>query len=91
MRHLIVTDSDIIESIGFEPTIGNKPGQRGLGKLEVVFKSSPDMVYTYDRVGFDSFVVLVSAESIGKSFHEMFKKTKYPFTKSAYQKPTLKK
>lgn len=82
MRHLIVPDSDIIESIGFKPIIGNVPGAKGLGTLEVVFKASTDTVYTYERVGFDTFAVLVSAESIGKTFHEMFRKTKYPFTKA---------
>lgn len=89
MRHLTVTDSDIIESIGFEPSVG-VVGRGPLGTLEVVFKSSTDTIYTYERVGFDTFVVLVSSESIGKTFHEMFRKTKHPFTKSE-RKPTLKK
>lgn len=85
MRHLLVTDSDIIEAIGFEPTAYL------VGTLEVVFKASPDVVYQYKKVGFDTFTQLISAESIGKSFHEMFKKTKHPFTKSDRKKPTLKK
>jgi len=85
MRHLIVTDSDIIEAIGFKTTAYL------LGTLEVVFKATPDVVYTYERVGFDAFTELVSAESIGKAFHEKFKKTKHPFTKSERKKPTLKK
>jgi hypothetical protein len=84
VRHLIVTDSDIIDSIGFAPTT------HLLGTLEVVFKATPDVVYSYERVGYDTFTKLISAESIGKEFHEAFRKTKHPFTKSA-RKPTLKK
>lgn len=84
MRHLIVPDSDIIESIGVEVTAYL------LCTLEVVFKSTPDVVYSYEKVGFDVVMELLSAESIGKSFHEKFRKTKHPFTKSA-KKPTLKK
>ncbi len=85
MRHLLVTDSDIIEAIGFEPTAYL------LGTLEVVFKSTPDVVYSYERVGFDTFTNLISSESIGKTFHEMFRKTKHPFKKSERKRPTLKK
>lgn len=85
MRHLTVTDSDIIEAIGF------KTSGYLLGTLEVVFKATPDVVYTYEKVGFDTFTDLVSAESIGKMFHEKFRKTKHPFTKSERQKPTLRK
>lgn len=81
MRHLTVTDSDIIEAIGFD---------NESGALEVVFKSSASDVYRYERVQSDMFLRLISAESIGKAFHELFRKTKYPFTKSARQ-PTLKK
>lgn len=80
MRHLTVTDSDIIDSIGFD---------NESGALEVSFKSSPSDVYRYERVPIDTFARLISSESIGKAFHELFRKTKYPFTKSA--KPTLKK
>ena len=86
MRHLIVPDSDIIESIGYEDSVGSKAEA-----LEVVFKSTPDVVYRYERVSKDAFVALVTAESIGKTFHEMFRKTKHPFTKSDRQKSTLKK
>lgn len=89
MRHLTITDSDIIESVGFEPTFNSKSGL--LGVLEVVFKSTPEVVYVYDKVGADTFVQLVTAESIGKTFHELFRKTKHPFTKSDRKKPTLKK
>jgi hypothetical protein len=81
MRHLIVTDSDIIESVGFD---------NDASALEVVFKSSPGDVYRYNFVKSDTFARLVSAESIGKAFHELFKKTKYPFTKSA-RPETIKK
>jgi len=84
MRHLIVTDSDIIEAIGFKTTAYL------LGTMEIVFKATPDVIYTYDKVGFDTFTDLLSAESIGKTFHEKFRKTKHPFTKSD-RKPTLKK
>lgn len=85
MRHLLVTDSDIIESVGFEPTAYL------LGTLEVVFKATPDVVYRYEKVGFDTFTSMISADSIGKAFHESFRKTKHPFTKSDRKRPTLKK
>lgn len=88
MRHLLVTDSDIIESIGFEWP-GSNDGL--LGSMEVVFKATPDVVYRYNAVDPDAFVRLISAESIGKAFHEKFRKTKHPFTKSDRKKPTLKK
>lgn len=87
MRHLLVTDSDIIEAIGFEPSKESPAATRGA--LEIVFKSSPDQLYRYEDVGFSEFLRLVAADSIGKTFHELFRKTKYPFTKSA--RPTLKK
>lgn len=76
MRHLIVQDSDIIESVGVEVTAYL------LCSLEVVFKSDTSTIYRYERVGFDAVMELLSAESIGKAFHEKFRKTKYPFTKS---------
>lgn len=85
MRHLQVTDSDIIEAIGYEQSVGSKAEA-----MEVVFKSSPDTVYRYERVSADTFAALVASESIGKTFHELFRKTKYPFTK-ALRQPTLKK
>jgi hypothetical protein len=81
MRLLQVTDSDIIEAVGFD----NESGAMG-----VVFKSSADTVYQYEKVSIDHFARMISAESIGKAFHELFKKTKHPFTKSL-RKPTLKK
>ena len=81
MRHLVVTDSDIIEAIGFD---------NETGALEVIFKSSSTEVYRYERVPIDTFARLISAESIGKAFHELFRKTKFPFTKSA-RPPTLTK
>jgi hypothetical protein len=87
MRHLVVTDSDIIESIGFEQPM-SPSGM--VGSLEIVFKTTPDIIYRYEHVTVTDFAKLVSAESIGKSFHEMFRKTKHPFTKSE-RKPTLKK
>jgi hypothetical protein len=86
IRHLIVTDSDIIESIGFVL----HPHNLVEGALEVVFKSSPDMIYKYNDVRLTTFAELISAESIGKDFHEKFKRTKHPFVKSA-KLPTLKK
>lgn len=88
MRHLIVTDSDIIESIGFD-----WPGSNNglLGFMEVVFKATPDVVYRYSSVDPEDFVRLISAESIGHAFHEKFRKTKHPFTKSDRKRPTLKK
>lgn len=86
MRHLKVTDSDNIELIGFHCAT-----DAACGTLEVVFKSSPSDVYRYDRVPVSSFVKLTSADSIGKEFHELFRKTKYPFTKSTRSEVTLKK
>lgn len=86
MRHLVVTDSDIIESIGYEQL---KSPSGVLGALEVVFKSTPDVVYRYEKITGDDLIRLITAESIGKTFHEMFRKTKHPFTKSIKQ--TLKK
>jgi hypothetical protein len=86
VRHLVVTDSDIIDLIGFEWP-GSNDGL--LGTMEIVFKATPDVVYRYSAVDPDTFVRLISAESIGKAFHERFKKTKHPFTKSI--RPTLKK
>ena len=80
MRHLIVPDSDIIEAIGYDAEA-----------IEVVFKSTPDVVYRYENVPGGVFAALCGAESIGKKFHELFRKTKYPFTKSVRQKSTLKK
>jgi len=88
MRHLTVTDSEIIESIGYEVQAVLKSG--ATGALEVVFKSSPDVVYRYDNVVSGTFLQLIMADSIGEEFHRAFRKTKYPFTKSQRQ-PTLKK
>jgi len=91
MRHLTVTDSDMIESIGFD--VSTYKGTSSFGSLEVVFKASPDTVYRYENVPGTSFVALASAAcvgSIGKQFADSFKKTKFPFTKSQ-RAPTLKK
>jgi hypothetical protein len=85
MRHLLVQDSDIIHSVGFEPNAYLT------GAMEVVFKSDLDTVYRYERVAFDTFTQLISSESIGKSFHEMFRKTKHPFKKSVREQDKLKK
>jgi hypothetical protein len=91
MRHLTVTDSDVIEAVGYErSTVGHASAAISGGVLEVVFKSSPTDVYRYAGVKPDTFATLVSADSIGKTFHELFRKTKYPFTKSE-RKLTLKK
>ncbi len=81
MRHLIVTDSEIIEAVGFDNETGT---------VEVVFKSSPNDVYKYNHVSVETFARMISAESIGKAFHDLFKKTKLPFTKSV-RPETLKK
>lgn len=82
MRHLKVTDSDVIDSVGFD---------NESGAMEVVFKSSPSDVYRYEHVPIDYFARMISAESIGKAFHDMFRKTKHPFTKSRREAPTLSK
>lgn len=79
MRLLTVTDSDIIEAVGFDPTDKDKLQ----GKLGVVFKSSPREVYLYEGVRYETYFVLTSADSVGKAFHELFRKTKHPFVKSA--------
>jgi hypothetical protein len=83
MRHLVVTDSDIIQSVAFDP--GDE-----VDALVVIFKSQPTVAYRYENVTPDSFTALISAKSIGEEFHKMFRKTKYPFTKSDV-KATLKK
>lgn len=94
MRHLIVTDSDIIESIAFEHNAFSKSAaeaaDKAQGTLEVVFKGKSDTAYRYENVHSGVFVCLVEAESIGKEFHRLFRATKYPFTKSQ-RPPTLKK
>jgi hypothetical protein len=89
MRHLTVEDSDIIEAVGFQVTAVLK--STPVGALEVVFKKTPDVVYRYADVPLFDFVVLIGAESMGSAFHEMFRKTEHPFTKSRRAKPTLKK
>jgi len=82
MRLLNVTDSDNIEAIGFDPK--NKTEEHGT--LAMVFKQPngkpSEEVYLYDGVPYAVFVELISAESIGKAFYPLFRKTKYPFTKS---------
>jgi hypothetical protein len=88
MRHLTVTDSDMIEAIGFDTS--ENPNDHSSGALEVVFKSSPGDVYRYGGVPAGVFISLLNAESIGKRFHEHFRKTKHPFTKSA-RSTTLRK
>lgn len=88
MRLMTVTDSEIIDAIGFSVD-GDVSARGKFGTLGVVFKSSPSDVYNYSVVLAETFAALVSADSIGKEFHERFKKTKYPFTKST--RPTLAK
>jgi hypothetical protein len=83
IRHLQVTDSDIIDSIGYKLGAVLKSG--AYGTLEVVFKSSPDTIYSYESVSADAVIRLITADSIGKMFHELFRTTKYPFTKSQRQ------
>lgn len=85
MRMLTVSDSDIIDAVGFDPT--DKAAFRGT--LGVTFKSSPEEVYLYKDVRYELYFDMTSAESIGKAFHDLFKKQKYPFTKSA--RATLQK
>lgn len=81
MRHLIVQDSDIIEAVGYQPNTG-RAGGVPVGALEVVFKATPDTVYRYLGVTVEDFVALVTAERIGVTFVEKYRKTKHPFTKS---------
>jgi len=83
MRLLTVTDSDNIEAIGFKETRTEPVHGDVYGTLGVVFKSSPDTVHLYDDVSSDTFARLVGGDSVGKTFYELFRKTKYPFTKSA--------
>jgi len=80
MRHLKVTDSDMIESVGYDPS--DYKGTSSFGAMEIVFKASPNEVYRYEDVPGAAFLMLVSAPSIGKQFAEKFKKSKHPFTKS---------
>lgn len=88
MRLMQVTDSDIIEAVGF--SIDNLNANNPMfGTLGVVFKSSPNDLYEYKDVSTETFAKLVGGESVGKVFHELFRKPKYPFTKSV--RPTLKK
>jgi hypothetical protein len=84
MRHLTIPDSYIIESVGF-----SREGYKGLshGAMEVVFKSAPDVVYRYENVKQSAFVTIVAGDSPGKTFHELFRETKHPFTKSMRSKP----
>lgn len=89
MRMLTVTDSDIIEAVGFKETRTDPVHGDVYGTLGVVFKSSPNDVYEYADVNADTFAKLVGGESIGKTFHDLFRKSKYPFTKSA--RPSLNK
>lgn len=88
MRHLIVTDSDNIFSVGFDAS--GSDAEHMWGALEVVFKPNTEEVYRYEHVRFETFVKLIGAESIGKACHELLRKTKHPFTKST-KPPTLKK
>lgn len=83
MRHLEVTDSSTIKSVGFDH--GDE-----IDAMEVVFKSSPNVVYRYNDVTEKEFIRLITADSIGSTFDAMFKKTKKKFVKSEL-KPTLKK
>ena len=83
MRLMTVPDSDIIDAIGFKETNTEPVHGTVYGTLGVVFKSSPNDVYEYKEVAADTFARLVGGESVGKLFHELFRKTKYPFTKSA--------
>ncbi len=79
MRHLIITDSDIIEAVGYD-----EKNER----IEVVFKATPDQVYQY--VGTEhEFVLLVTADSVGSHFHKTLKKRQ--FTKSMRSTPIQKK
>lgn len=86
MRLLNVPDSETIEAVGYERAAGESGGTLG-----VVFKASPDVIYRYEGVSPEILASLVSSHSIGKTFHDGFRKTKHPFTKSARETPTLKK
>ena len=78
MRLMTVTDSDMIEAVGYDPD-----GMR----LGVVFKSSPSTIFGYECSHLE-FSQLISAESIGKHFHATFRRR--AFTKSV-RPPTLQK
>lgn len=79
MRLLAVSDSDIIDCVGYDAE---------KKQVQIVFKSTPDVVYAYDATA-DEFATLVASESIGSHFHKNIKKR--AFTKSERLKPTLKK
>ena len=78
MRHLQVSDSDIIKSVAYDTE---------REELKVVFKATPDVVYSYGATEHE-FVSFVTADSIGSFFHKNFKKR--AFTKSQLE-PDLKK
>lgn len=79
MRLMTVTDSEIIEAVGYDPA--------GL-QVGVVFKSSPTVLYKYECSNAE-FLEFVSADSMGGHLHYVFKKR--AFTKSERPAPTLKK
>lgn len=95
MRHLMVTDSEVIESIGYEldgPGLGRPQLGReaNLGTLEVVFKTTPKFVYRYPQVTSQEFVKIATADSIGKAVHEILRKANRSFTKSEREVPLKK-
>ena len=79
MRLMTVTDSEIIEAVGYDPA--------GL-QLGVVFKSSPTTIYKYECSNAE-FLEFISAERMGPFLHKVFKPR--PFTKSERTPPTLNK
>lgn len=75
MRHFIATNSDMIHSIGYD---------YDSCIMQVVFSNVPDVVYTYRDVQPGTYARLMSAESLGQTFHNMIKlhPKVFPYTKS---------
>lgn len=76
------TDEGNIASVGYDLKTQ---------KLEVVFRTTPEHVYTYSSVTPLMFAEMVGAESIGSWFAKSIRPfaEKYPFVKSA--NPDLQK
>lgn len=70
MRHLLVTDSNIFHSLGYD---------HDTERLEVVFSTDTRWVYQYEGVGSDMFINLICAKSIGEHFHKIIKSNAVAF------------
>lgn len=75
MRHFIATKSENILSIGYDQETFT---------LQVIFKPWPEVVYTYRSVFKEQYIALMTAESLGSTFHMLIKDNprQHPFTRS---------